>query len=84
MYISAMVSAISIGIILTLFNMDGVLSSALSHTLAILIGFFSFTVMHVFGRFHTLISEDDELVEAIYQKIRSRILGKFGGKNAKK
>lgn len=79
-YAVAVLSAVAVGVIMSLFGIADSMNSALTHTFALFGGFFSFTILHVFGRLHSLVSDDDELADAIYRKLRAKILKDKGKK----
>jgi hypothetical protein len=75
-YVIALMGAVIIGLVLGMFESDYGWSGAKSHTVAAIAGFFLYTILHVFGKMHKMIESDEELMNAVFERLKRIIIGK--------
>lgn len=80
-FVAAMLCAVVVGFLMHLFGLAKEWDDAVAHSMSFVGGFFSFTLLTVFTRFHMLASNDRVLLDGIYHKVRGWLLKLCGVKD---
>lgn len=77
-FVIAIIAAICVGFLSYMFGVERQWTTAVAHAISFVGGFFSFTILTVFTRFHALASSDTILIDTIYAKGRGWLLNLLG------